>query len=48
MWIWQRPAWPAFDYDADRLAPAITEYRLRAERLAGRLAPNEKFRNWDG
>jgi Fic family protein len=38
MWIWQRPDWPTFSFDASRLAPAVAEYRRRAGQLAGGVA----------
>ena len=38
MWIWQRPAWPTFSFDADRLAVPLAEYRRRATQLAGTVA----------
>ena len=38
MWIWQRPNWPHFTYEATRLADVFADYRQRAEQLAGRIA----------
>ncbi len=38
MWIWQRPDWPTFSFDAGRLAAAVAEYRRRAAQLAGNVA----------
>ena len=46
MWIWQRPDWPTFSFDASRLASAVTEFRCRAEALAGavsRLAVDDRW-----
>lgn len=45
MWIWQRPDWPNFTHDAGRFSAILTDYRRRAEKLAGsvtRLAPNDQ------
>jgi Fic family protein len=45
MWIWQRPGWPTFGYDARRFDSGLVEYRLRADRLAGAVAllpPDER------
>lgn len=38
MYIWERPDWPHFRWDAERLAPSLAEAHLRQGRLLGRLA----------
>jgi len=35
MWIWQRPDWPNFTHDTGRFSGVLTDYRRRAEQLAG-------------
>lgn len=34
-WIWQRPEWPRFRWEASRMAPLETRYQLAAERSRG-------------
>jgi len=34
-WIWQRPAWPNFEWDDGKLANALARARLRQGELLG-------------
>lgn len=37
MWTWQHPDWPHFRYDAEALRPRVDAFRLKSERLMGRM-----------
>jgi Fic family protein len=38
MFIWQRPNWPAFEWDDGKLLVALSDVRLKQGRLLGRMA----------
>jgi hypothetical protein len=37
MWTWQHQDWPNFRYDAEACRPRVDAFRLRSERLMGRM-----------
>jgi Fic family protein len=37
MWTWQHPDWPNFRYDAAAVRLQVDEFRLKSERLMGRM-----------
>lgn len=37
MWTWQHQDWPNFRYDAEALRPRVDAFRLKSERLMGRM-----------